>query len=91
MNHAAVTFTCVTVNILIVFLAWFAKPLGVNIVMAGIFVISFAGIGLLYFGRRRNKTRMVIAKNINGSTSLKTPTKVVTLTTESSSVSDENL
>jgi hypothetical protein len=44
-------------------------------------VLSFTGLGLLYYYRRPRR-HMVIAKRINGATELKTASKVVTLTQE---------
>ena len=41
---------------------------------------KFAGFGLLYYGKPRHT--MTIAKSMNGTTELKTTSKVVTLTQE---------
>jgi hypothetical protein len=45
-------------------------------------VTAFAGLGLLYYYRTKPR-QMVIAKRLNGTTELKTASKVVTLTKES--------
>ena len=81
LGHAAVTFTCVGINIGFVLLAWFGRSMGPSYLLLTMLVISFAGLGLLYYQRPR-RTTMVIAKHINGSTELKTTSKVVTLTKE---------
>jgi Na+/melibiose symporter-like transporter len=80
MNHAAVTFTCVAVNIGFILLAWFGKSIGPNYLMLVILALSFTGLGLLYFRKRRST--MVVAKTINGAAELKTTSRVVTLKQE---------
>lgn len=80
MNHAAVTFTCVAVNIGFILLAWFGKSIGPNYLMLVILSLSFTGLGLLYFRKRRST--MVVAKTINGAAELKTTSRVVTLKQE---------
>src|SRR5205085_11274382 len=80
LSHAAVTFVCVGINIGFVILAWFAKPIGPNYLMLIMLAISFSGIGVLYY-RKSRRGSMVVAKQ-DGSTRLKTASKVVTLTQE---------
>jgi len=80
LSHAAVTFVCVAINIGFILLAWFAKPIGPNYLMLIMLAISFSGIGVLYY-RKSRRTSMVVAKQ-DGSTRLKTASKVVTLTQE---------
>jgi hypothetical protein len=43
--------------------------------------LSFTGFGLLYY-RRPRRTAITISKRMNGTTELKTASKVVTLTKE---------
>jgi UDP-N-acetylmuramyl pentapeptide phosphotransferase/UDP-N-acetylglucosamine-1-phosphate transferase len=80
LSHAAVTFTCVGINLGFILLAWFGRSLGPSYLLLIMLVISFAGLSLLYYQRPRRT--MVIAKRINGATELKTTSKVVTLTKE---------
>jgi UDP-GlcNAc:undecaprenyl-phosphate GlcNAc-1-phosphate transferase len=82
LSHAAVTFTCVGINIGFILLAWFGRSLGPTYLLLIILVVSFTGLGLLYY--RRPRPAMVIAKRIDGATELKTTSKVVTLTQEAS-------
>lgn len=82
LGHTAVTFTCVAVNILFVVLAWATRSFGPTWSLLLMCSAAFAGLGGLYYYRRRPRT-MVIAKTINGTTELKTASKIVTLTKES--------
>jgi UDP-GlcNAc:undecaprenyl-phosphate/decaprenyl-phosphate GlcNAc-1-phosphate transferase len=78
LGHAAVTFTCVAINIGFVALAYFGRSLGSTILLLIMLTISFAGLGLLYY--RKPLRTMVVARRVGGATELKTPSKVVTLT-----------
>jgi UDP-N-acetylmuramyl pentapeptide phosphotransferase/UDP-N-acetylglucosamine-1-phosphate transferase len=80
MSHAAVTFTCVSINVGFILLAWFGRSLGSTLLLSIMLVLAFSGLGLLYQYRRKH--RMVIAKRKDGATELKTTSKVVTLTKE---------
>lgn len=80
LSHAFVTLTCVGINVGFIILAWFGQALGSTLLLAIMLVIAFSGLGFLYYYRRRRT--MVIAKNINGATELKSSSKVVTLTKE---------
>jgi UDP-N-acetylmuramyl pentapeptide phosphotransferase/UDP-N-acetylglucosamine-1-phosphate transferase len=82
LSHAAVTFTCVGINIGFILLAWFGRSLGPTYLLLIILLLSFFGLGLLYY--RRSRPAMVIAKRIDGATELKITSKVVTLTQETS-------
>ncbi|HEY6064409.1 MAG TPA: undecaprenyl/decaprenyl-phosphate alpha-N-acetylglucosaminyl 1-phosphate transferase, partial [Chitinophagaceae bacterium] len=82
LSHAAVTFTCVGINIGFILLAYLGQSLGPNYLLLIILSLSFTGLGMLYYAKPRRK--MVIAKRSDGATELKTPLKVVTLTKESS-------
>jgi UDP-N-acetylmuramyl pentapeptide phosphotransferase/UDP-N-acetylglucosamine-1-phosphate transferase len=87
LNHRAVTFTCVAINIGFITLAWFGQPLGVNYLMLIMLVLSFSGLGMLYY--RKSRRKMVIAKTIDGKMELKTASRVVTLTKEAAAA-DQN-
>jgi len=80
LSHAAITFTCVGINIAFIAMAYLGKSLGPNYLLLIMLTISFAGLGMLYYARPRRK--MVIAKRSDGATELKTASKVVTLTKE---------
>ncbi len=80
LGHAAVTFTCVGINIGFILLAWFGRSLGPNYLLLIMLSLSFTGFGILYY--RKPRRTMVIAKRVNGATELKTASKVVTLTKE---------
>jgi len=88
LGHAAVTFTCVCINIFFILFAWFARSLGPNYLMFIMLFVSFTGFGLLYYNKPRRN--LVIAKRINGTTEYKTTTKVVTLTPQEASVADKS-
>ncbi len=84
LGHTAVTFTCVTVNIGFIALAWLGRSLGPNYLMLIILVLAFSGLGIIYYSNSR-RSRMVVARQENGSTKLQTPSRVVTLTPEAKS------
>lgn len=88
LSHAAVTFTCICINITFMLLAWFGRSLGPNYLLLILLTISFAGLGLLYY--RKPRRTMIIAKRINGSTEYKTTSKVVSLTPQEPSIADQN-
>lgn len=87
LSHAAVTFTCVGINIGFILLAYFGRSIGPNYLLLIMLSISFTGLGILYYARPRRK--MVIAKRSDGATELKTASKIVTLTKEASKA-DQN-
>lgn len=80
LGHAAVTFTCVSINIGFIMLAWFGRSLGTTLLLSIMLVLAFSGLGVLYYYRRRRF--MVISRRMDGATELKTTSKVVTLTKE---------
>lgn len=88
LGHAAVTFTCVGINLFFVVFAYLGRSMGPTYLVLIMLVLSYSGLGLLYY-RRKPRRRMVIAKSMNGTTELKTTSKVVTLTHEAS-VADKN-
>ncbi len=87
LGHAAVTLTCVGINIFFIALAYLGRSLGPTYLLLIMLALSFSGLGLLYY--RKPRRTMVIAKRMNGATELKTTSKVVTLTQEAS-VADKN-
>lgn len=87
LSHAAVTFTCVGINVGFIMLAWFGRSLGTTLLLMIMLTLAFSGLGLLYYGRPRRT--MVISKRIDGAMELKTPSKVVTLTKEAQTA-DQN-
>jgi UDP-GlcNAc:undecaprenyl-phosphate/decaprenyl-phosphate GlcNAc-1-phosphate transferase len=80
LGHAAVTFTCLSINIGFIVLAYLGRSLGPTLLLLIMLSLSFAGFALLYY--RRPRRTMVIAKGLNGTAELKTTSKVVTLTQE---------
>jgi UDP-N-acetylmuramyl pentapeptide phosphotransferase/UDP-N-acetylglucosamine-1-phosphate transferase len=81
LGHAAVTLTCVGINIGFILLAWFGRSLGTTLLLSIMIMIAFSGIGLLYYRRRARRT-LIVARRLDGSTELKTKSRVVTLTKE---------
>jgi UDP-N-acetylmuramyl pentapeptide phosphotransferase/UDP-N-acetylglucosamine-1-phosphate transferase len=80
LSHAAVTFTCVAINVGFIVLAYFGQPLGPNFLLMIMLSLAFAGLGVLYYDKSRR--RMVIAKGESGTGELKKSSKVVTITKE---------
>ena len=88
LGHAAVTFTCVGINIAFILLAWVGRSVGPNYLMLIMLILSFTGIGLLYY--RTRGRHMVIAKRMDGATELKSSSKVVTLTKDTQQAAEKN-
>lgn len=88
LGHAAVTFTCTLINITFVLGAWAGKSLGPNYLLLIILTVAFTGLGFLYYGNPRR--RMVIARGPNGRWQMRTPSRIVSLTQETSQVADKN-
>lgn len=82
LSHAAVTLSCVGINVGFILLAWFGRHLGTTLLLSIMLVIAFSGLGFLYYYRRQRT--MFIARRNDGATELKTTSKVVTLTKETS-------
>lgn len=80
LGHAAVTVTCVLINIAFVTMAYLGRSMGSTYLLLIMLTLSFAGLGLLYY--RKPLRTMVIAKRMDGIAELKTPSKVVNLTQE---------
>lgn len=88
LGHAAVTFTCVGINVGFILLAWFGRSLGTTLLLSIMLLLAFSGFGFLYYYRRRRT--MVIARRLDGATELKTTSKVVTLTQEAQTAAKKN-
>ncbi|MBL0272420.1 MAG: undecaprenyl/decaprenyl-phosphate alpha-N-acetylglucosaminyl 1-phosphate transferase [Chitinophagaceae bacterium] len=88
LGHAAVTFTCVGINIAFILLAWFGRSLGPNYLILIMLILAFSGLGFLYF-RRRGRV-MVIAKRMDGASELKTSNRVLKLTKEAQKAAGKN-
>jgi UDP-GlcNAc:undecaprenyl-phosphate GlcNAc-1-phosphate transferase len=80
-GHAAITLLCVGINVGFVIFAYSFRAIGPTYLLLAMLSISFAGFGLLYY-RRPRRTTITVAKRMNGTTELKTASKVVTLTQE---------
>lgn len=84
LGHREVTLSCLAINIGFVALAYFGRFMGPTYLMLSMLVLAFTGFGILYYGR--TKQTMIIAKRLDGSTELKSTSKVVTLTQETAAV-----
>jgi UDP-N-acetylmuramyl pentapeptide phosphotransferase/UDP-N-acetylglucosamine-1-phosphate transferase len=80
-GHAVITLLCVGLNIGFVIFAYTFRAIGPTYLLLTMLSISFAGFGFLYYRRPRHTT-ITVAKRMNGTTELKTASKVVTLTQE---------
>lgn len=80
-GHAAITLLCVGINVGFVIFAYTFRSIGPTYLLLIMLSLSFAGFGLLYY-RKPRRTTITIAKRMNGTTELKTASKVVTLTQE---------
>ena len=90
LGHAGVTFTCFAINIAFILLAYFGRSIGSTYLLLIMLSLAFTGFGVVFYYRKPQKKRtMVIAKHINGTTELKTASKVVTLTQEAATA-DQN-
>ncbi|MBN8689124.1 MAG: undecaprenyl/decaprenyl-phosphate alpha-N-acetylglucosaminyl 1-phosphate transferase [Chitinophagales bacterium] len=82
MDHASVTLTCVTVNILFIVLAWFGRGLGPNYLMLLMLALAFSGLGVLYYYKRPKRAVLIVKRSDAVSKVQSIETKVVTLTKE---------
>jgi UDP-N-acetylmuramyl pentapeptide phosphotransferase/UDP-N-acetylglucosamine-1-phosphate transferase len=65
LSHSSITILLVAINLTFIILAYTFRSLGCNWLMLGIFTVFFAGIGMLYYTRK--KPRLFVAKtNSNG-------------------------
>ena len=78
LNHAAVTFICVAINVFFILIAYFAQPLGPNYSLLFMMTLAFSGLGILYYQKARK--RLVITRTGTGKIELKRVSKIVDLT-----------
>jgi UDP-N-acetylmuramyl pentapeptide phosphotransferase/UDP-N-acetylglucosamine-1-phosphate transferase len=81
LGHAAVTFTCVGINIGFILLAWFGRSLGTTLLLGIMVTLAFTGIGMLYM-RRRTRRAVLVPRHIEVAPELRKAPKVVSLTAE---------
>ena len=86
LSHPAVTMSCLLINIAFVFMAYFGRFVGPTYLLMIMLALAFSGIGLLYY--RRDKRTMIIAKRLDGTTELKSSSRVVTLTRETADINE---
>jgi hypothetical protein len=79
LGHAAIALFCVGINVAFIIFAYTFRSVGSTYLMLSMLSIAFAGFGLLYYRRPK---RTVVTRRMNGTTELKTTSKVVTLTQE---------
>ncbi|MBL7730726.1 MAG: undecaprenyl/decaprenyl-phosphate alpha-N-acetylglucosaminyl 1-phosphate transferase [Chitinophagaceae bacterium] len=89
LSHAAVTFTCVGMNVGFILLAWLGKSLGSTTLLLIMLSIAFSGLALLYYYKRPRRS-LVVAKTEDGTARLKTSPKVVTLAKEAQTAEKKN-
>lgn len=83
MDHAAVTLTCVSVNVAFIVIAWFGRGLGPNYLLLLMLTLAFSGLGILYYHKRPRRAVLIAKRGEVAAISGKsTGTKVVTLTKE---------
>lgn len=80
LGHPAITLVCVAVNIAFVVIAYVGRSLGSTYLLLIMLSLAAAGFAFLFYGKPRRT--MVIARRRNGTTELKTSSKVVALTKE---------
>ena len=80
LSHRMVTFTCVSVNMLFIVVAYFLQYLGTTTLLGILLASAFAFIGIIYYSRPKNKK--VANKNVP-SNNIILPRKILSLTPES--------
>lgn len=88
LGHSAITSFCVGINVSFVVFAWSFRSIGPTYLLLIMLALAFSGFGILYYRRPRRAT-ISIARRMNGTTELKTASKVVTLTQETA-IADHN-
>lgn len=63
LSHSSITILLVAVNFAFIILAYTLRSLGCTVLILGFFSLFFAGIGVLYYTRR--KPRMFVATTVN--------------------------
>ena len=77
LNHAAVTFICLSINVFFILLAYFGQSFGPNYLLLTMLAIAFSGFGILYYQKARK--RYVVSKDINGKVVIKKTSKIFDL------------
>jgi UDP-GlcNAc:undecaprenyl-phosphate GlcNAc-1-phosphate transferase len=80
LSHRTVTLTLVGVNLIFIATVYLLRSIGCTWIILSVFTIFFAGIGMLYYTRRRS--RLFVAKSINSQASNLPGSKIVPLTKE---------
>lgn len=88
LSHAAVTFTCVSINIGFILLGWFGRSMGTTLLLSIMLALAFTGLGFLYYYRRRR--RMVIARRLDGAAELTITSKIKAIKKESQEAAQKN-
>jgi UDP-GlcNAc:undecaprenyl-phosphate/decaprenyl-phosphate GlcNAc-1-phosphate transferase len=76
LSHSTITILLVTVNLLFIFGVYMLRSVDCTWLILGIFVIFFAVIAMLYYGRHRKK--LFVAKSLNEN--IKGSSKIVSIT-----------
>ena len=84
LSHPAVTFSCLVINIAFVILAYLIRSIGPSYLMLTMLALAFTGIGILYYGRARRT--LIITKDFNGKTKIKSSSKIINLSKESTTI-----
>ena len=78
-NHRMITFTCVSVNIAFIAMAFFLRHMGTTTVLGILLLTAFIFIGLIFMVRARNRNTVKQRVARNG---MITPHKILTLASE---------
>lgn len=79
LGHASIALFCVGINVAFIIFAYTFRSIGSTYLLLSMLCIAFAGFGFLYYRRPK---RTVVTRRRNGTTELKTTSKIVTLTQE---------
>ncbi|MDF2385348.1 undecaprenyl/decaprenyl-phosphate alpha-N-acetylglucosaminyl 1-phosphate transferase [Nostoc ellipsosporum NOK] len=93
MGHAAVTLTCVGINVFFIVIAYSFRSLDPSLLLLLLVTIAFIGLSLIYVVRRPRQRRLFVAKSIrdpqpavkNG-----VPSKIVPLTQQEAAKVDQH-
>jgi UDP-GlcNAc:undecaprenyl-phosphate/decaprenyl-phosphate GlcNAc-1-phosphate transferase len=78
LSHRTVTITLVAINLFFIIAVYMLRSIGCTWLILGVFTIFFAGIGILYYTRRRS--RLFVAKSVNDKAAKLASSKIVPLT-----------
>ncbi|WP_028787711.1 hypothetical protein [Terrimonas ferruginea] len=93
MGHAAVTLTCVGVNVFFIMLAYSCRSMNPSLLLFLLLAVAFTGLSLLYLGRRPRQRRLFVAKSIREpQPAIKSaaPSKIVPLTQQEAAKVDQH-